>query len=202
MSSDPYINCYNACTGGGGPNWNPANDGTVPYISGNVMLPCYNGTPTLVASSTVNNNLRPQWNSGPMHLNSSNTFANLTDGSSNCILIGETAYVGITDNYPGALWVWSSAGRNSSNLPVVFNSAAVMSGMNKPTVDMTWAIVQQREGASNGHSMMQLGFSSWHVGGGHVVMGDGSVRFISENTDLATQQKLGNMQDGNVLGAF
>ncbi|MES2790698.1 MAG: DUF1559 domain-containing protein [Planctomycetota bacterium] len=42
--------------------------------------------------------------------------------------------------------------------------------------------------------------SSDHVGGVHVLMCDGAVRFISDNINLTTWQNLGNRADGNVLG--
>jgi hypothetical protein len=34
------------------------------------------------------------------------------------------------------------------------------------------------------------------------VLGDGSVRFISENIDGSTQNKLAKISDGQVLGEF
>ncbi len=43
---------------------------------------------------------------------------------------------------------------------------------------------------------------SLHVGGCHVVLGDGSVRFISENIAGATQNALAKIADGQVLGEF
>jgi hypothetical protein len=44
--------------------------------------------------------------------------------------------------------------------------------------------------------------SSEHVGGVHIVLADGSVRFISDNINLTIWQNLGNRSDGNVLGEF
>ena len=46
------------------------------------------------------------------------------------------------------------------------------------------------------------GFKSRHVGGAHFALGDGSVRFLSENIDYATYQKLGDRRDGQVVGEF
>ena len=43
---------------------------------------------------------------------------------------------------------------------------------------------------------------SRHVGGVHILMGDGAVRFASENIDFNTWQRLGHISDGNVLGEF
>jgi hypothetical protein len=44
--------------------------------------------------------------------------------------------------------------------------------------------------------------NSFHVGGVHAVMGDGSVRFISDATNFQTIQKLAVRDDGQVVGDF
>lgn len=43
---------------------------------------------------------------------------------------------------------------------------------------------------------------STHTGGCQVCLADGSVRFLSENIDYTTQQRLAYIDDGNVLGEF
>lgn len=43
---------------------------------------------------------------------------------------------------------------------------------------------------------------SWHVGGLHVLMADGAVIFLSENTDTTIRRNLDYIADGNVLGEF
>jgi prepilin-type N-terminal cleavage/methylation domain-containing protein len=43
---------------------------------------------------------------------------------------------------------------------------------------------------------------SFHVGGCHALMGDGAVRFISENIDSLTLKWLTGCQDGRVIGEF
>jgi hypothetical protein len=43
---------------------------------------------------------------------------------------------------------------------------------------------------------------SRHTGGVHTQMGDGSVRFITENIDLALWQNLGSINGGETLGEF
>ena len=43
---------------------------------------------------------------------------------------------------------------------------------------------------------------SQHTGGAQVVLGDGSVRFLSENLDRQVVRKLCNPQDGETLGEF
>jgi prepilin-type N-terminal cleavage/methylation domain-containing protein len=43
---------------------------------------------------------------------------------------------------------------------------------------------------------------SFHVGGVHATMGDGSVRFVNENIDFLTLKWLAGSQDGRVIGEF
>lgn len=43
---------------------------------------------------------------------------------------------------------------------------------------------------------------SRHVGGVQVLMGDGAVRFVSENVDLATWQNLGSINGDETIGEF
>jgi hypothetical protein len=43
---------------------------------------------------------------------------------------------------------------------------------------------------------------SKHTGGVQATMGDGSVRFFSDNIDISTWQNLGHIADGNMLGEY
>jgi prepilin-type processing-associated H-X9-DG protein len=43
---------------------------------------------------------------------------------------------------------------------------------------------------------------SFHTGGAHIVLADGSVRFISESLDALLLKALVGSQDGNVIGEF
>ncbi len=71
--------------------------------------------------------------------------------------------------------------------------------------------------SSNDHSDGQAPASSWHIGGVFVLMGDGAVRFISENIDVGNQAvadlrvgpspygvwgALGSMVGGEIPGEF
>jgi len=44
--------------------------------------------------------------------------------------------------------------------------------------------------------------ASFHTGGTQVLLADGAVRFLSENIDTTTFQRLGSMGDGAVIGEF
>jgi prepilin-type N-terminal cleavage/methylation domain-containing protein len=47
-----------------------------------------------------------------------------------------------------------------------------------------------------------VGFSSWHTGGLQAVLGDGTVRFLSENIDSRIYENLSRRSDGRTLGEF
>ena len=48
----------------------------------------------------------------------------------------------------------------------------------------------------------EVGFKSSHSGGSHFLLGDGSVRFISETINHQMYQYLGAKADGQVVGEF
>jgi prepilin-type processing-associated H-X9-DG protein len=43
---------------------------------------------------------------------------------------------------------------------------------------------------------------SFHQGGAHAVMGDGSVRFVTDGVDPITWQRAGSRADGQAMGDF
>ena len=45
----------------------------------------------------------------------------------------------------------------------------------------------------------ELGYKSQHVGGAHMLMGDGTVRFLNENTDMEVYSSLGSKADGKTV---
>ena len=61
---------------------------------------------------------------------------------------------------------------------------------------------QQLANVTSGNSGHVGGPSSNHIGGWHNVMGDGSVRFISENISLPLLRNLCHRADGEMLGDF
>jgi prepilin-type N-terminal cleavage/methylation domain-containing protein len=50
--------------------------------------------------------------------------------------------------------------------------------------------------------LVTVGFSSWHTGGMQAVLGDGTVRFLSENIDGTIYTNLSRRSDGKTLGEF
>ncbi len=119
-------------------------------------------------------------------------FASVTDGSSNTLLVGETAY-----NLPDYLFSFGSCrgesrfsftywcnpypGSTACTTEYAFNPNDVW---NDGVFDRGWV----------------RSFRSDHVGGVQFVFGDGSVHFVSENINAQTLDKLAARNDGEVLG--
>ena len=107
----------------------------------------------------------------------STSIRDATDGVSNTLLLCErrgelTSYVGIFSTTQGG----------------------VPTGMkiNSPQILVNSTLSYQNN----------TGASSFHVGGAHFVMGDGAVRFLSNNIDFATYNYLGGKADGQTVGDF
>jgi len=130
--------------------------------------------------------------------NSSVSFRDITDGTSNTILVGEVSAMqyGLnttTGNPPRAIGggLWPGIYQNKE-YDIVTRSVYYRSGINNSTPDYGYTID---------------GFGSYHTGGCHMLFADGSVHFISENISsasgtTATLQRLGARNDGQVVGEF
>lgn len=111
-------------------------------------------------------------------------MADITDGSSNTVAMAETTL----SVYNGRTPAWGYRGW-------------VM-----PGVDLVGQRINDWSYA--GQQSIQGRLGSWarsgslHTGGIHILIADGSVRFLSENIDTVTRQRLAYMADGNVLGEF
>ena len=142
---------------------------------------CHAGSETQIAAD----------NDGVFHLNSGTRFADVSDGSSNTIFFGEKA-ISKLDSKLG----WFSGTR-----------ATLRNTGTKPNAVFRDEAGHRRYGQIE-LSAKQLdpksvqGFSSHHTGGSHYALGDGSVRFLSENIDSQTYKFLGNRKDGEILEAF
>jgi prepilin-type processing-associated H-X9-DG protein len=131
------------------------------------------------------------------------TFASVTDGLSNTLMVGETlpsenAYLRRSGDfrYPGGNWACFNSGNNINSTIIPINYRITRDtychlddngNPPNPPGDPTrstdnWTII--------------FGFKSRHTGGANFVFGDGSVHFLSENIDMRTYQLLGCRNDG------
>ncbi|QDT98685.1 DUF1559 domain-containing protein [Gimesia aquarii] len=118
---------------------------------------------------------------GMFFRNSKIRFRDITDGSSNTLAFAETV-----GNKLGShqLFTWGAFGGGG---------IGVRSGINTNFPSLSgWSW--------NGDDF--TGPASHHTGGCHFLMGDGAVRFISENIDLGTLQDLTTRAGGEVVGEF
>jgi len=104
----------------------------------------------------------------------------VTDGLSNTLAFGESSYYTIDDGQPDDFPVWVGQVRDDEqNLFKTDASDIINSNIDDDSA------------------------YSYHVGGAHFTLGDGSVRFISENVDMNNIYRfLGGRNDGKVISEF
>ena len=110
----------------------------------------------------------------------------VTDGTSNTFAIGEA--IGAYSNW--TWWFWANGTTATTSIPL--NAPAVCSGGAGLQKDQ--ALRACRGDWNNNYS-----FKSMHSGGGQFCMGDGSVRFISENIDLNIYRAMGTIMNGEAV---
>ena len=131
------------------------------------------------------------YTNGALYVRSKTGFRDLTDGSSNVYLVGETRYCLTPSGRPDGFHSgWASGAKiHGSGTPLVL--AAARDQINS----------DPRHGGNTDtlNTMTKL-FGSFHPGGCHFLMADGSVHFVSENIDLALYQQTAIRDDGLPVG--
>jgi len=134
------------------------------------------------------------YTNGILYVNSKTRFRDITDGTSNTFLCGESIYNPITatgTSGQSIRWASTVAMRNDGRL--TGNLTAARDGIN------SWAGNPE---TGNTQIIMSHTFSSRHPGGCHFLMADGSVQFFSENMDITTYRSLGIRDDGLPIGGW
>lgn len=114
-------------------------------------------------------------------------FADVTDGLTNVIMIGE-GRPNCHDHGAGG-WFHGNAWWAATTAPLNYNTCQGEPGYVANSCN-SW-----------NNWMTSWGFKSRHVGGAHFLMCDGSVRFITESIDYVNYQRLGDRRDGNTITA-
>jgi type II secretory pathway pseudopilin PulG len=121
----------------------------------------------------------------PFGENSKCSMRDLSDGSSNTVMMSETT----REVYNGRGNAWGYRGHVM---------VGIWFAQNKINDWFVYWVPQSTPG-----TLVSWAYpGSLHTGGLHVVLGDGAVRFISENIDTTTRTKLGYIGDGQPVGEF
>ena len=129
---------------------------------------------------------------GIMFPRSATTFRDVTDGTSNTVMLAETRDQG------AAVWIDGSCASVAARW---FNPTATTPpyGGNSSSINYKPYFV----GYPPNLAIDQIyGPSSQHTGGAHHLMADGAVRFISENIDINTYDALVTRNGSEVIGDF
>lgn len=129
--------------------------------------------------------------------NSRIQFRDITDGTSNTVAIGEVPYgvngtrdsSGTLIDYRGSVWIGVTAEGARSNV-ATHQTLRAITGSGNPSTSY-------KINGTNAWS-----FGSHHMGGAQFVLADGSVRFITENIDGMTLNRISERNDGDVVGEF
>ncbi|QDT67040.1 DUF1559 domain-containing protein [Calycomorphotria hydatis] len=153
------------------------------------------------------------WTNGILYQNSKIKFRDITDGTSNCFIVGETKYqLGANGRSDSHRFGWASTIRGTGD--TVLGTVAAATDVKINEYDGDGNTGDTGFGGSAASSFGTVGgnaatnhlqgraFGSYHVGGTHFCMADGSVHFLSENIDITTYQNLGIRNDGNVISEF
>ncbi|MCA9088230.1 MAG: DUF1559 domain-containing protein [Planctomycetaceae bacterium] len=121
------------------------------------------------------------------------------DGTSNSLLIMEIVQMyGADNDFRG--WIWNDEpDAYSVYTRVTPNSSApdiVVRCVNRPQDN------QPCTTASSNPNAVTIAARSMHTGGVQVLMGDGAVRFLSDNISLTLYQGLGTINGSEVVGEF
>lgn len=138
-----------------------------------------------------------------MDTNSNTTIAHVTDGTSNTMVVSELRVGHSMDTSVNAVGgVCPQPGTQTNP------SARGRSWMYGESVrDYSYNTIyppnsQLAECNMNTGGEFILTARSFHTGGVHVLLCDGTVRFVSDNLDLTTWRRLGNRADGATVGEF
>jgi prepilin-type N-terminal cleavage/methylation domain-containing protein/prepilin-type processing-associated H-X9-DG protein len=157
-----------------------------------------------ISTTCADGNWRGNRQTGVFLMSNSNTetwftkMRDITDGTSNTAMLGEvsiSANVSPTNtgngNYP--LWAGGNYDGGCNGRTSVGGHMRIMDNVLDTT---TGQGIYRINGGSD------QAFGSRHTGGAHFLLGDGSVKFLSENIDITLYRGIGSKNGGETLGEF
>lgn len=136
---------------------------------------------------------RPNAGTGMFSANSGIRFGDISDGTSNTVMVGERCLgpngvrsaTGVLREYTGG--IWAGIPRDAtSNVNNHVSLCGELAGAN--------ARFRKLNARDSNNSL-----ASTHTGGGQFVLADGSVQFISENSDNVFIDRIADRADGGVV---
>ena len=156
--------------------------------------------------------------------NTKTRFRDVKDGTSNVVFVGERRMgrvcvltaAGSTTLINSECSVWAGLDGAGGTNPGAFLGTGTIGTPINSTYPATPATIPgqvirintKTDGANNsvGTQLTQdnstAGFNSYHTGGCHFLLGDGTVRFITENIDQNTYLRVLLRSDGETVGTF
>lgn len=142
---------------------------------------------------------------GVMFRNSGVRLRDVTDGLTNTVFVGERAPYLADAVWPGVVpgsehFSYNEFASSGTGGPGInYDNAGSYVGANSgPSIYEDPQIIHSPNWPG-GHTDQMY---SQHVGGCHIMLGDGSVRFVSDSMDMRTFQWLCSRQGGEVIGEF
>jgi prepilin-type N-terminal cleavage/methylation domain-containing protein len=138
---------------------------------------------------------------GIFYMNSRTRFGDIPDGSSNTLMVAE-----VIDDLDGTGAMCGSdrrynfAQNSDGNPPTDITEYLIGMESNDPINKYPNGACAEAIDPSAGNDGEWAG--SFHTGGAHFLIGDGTVRFISQNINMATYQGLSTRAGGEVVGEF
>jgi prepilin-type processing-associated H-X9-DG protein len=145
---------------------------------------------------------------GLFYRNSRNTFASVTDGTSNTIFVGERCAAHSPTTWTGAVtggrcpaWMattpWTSPYTPQSQAPSGPNGSAYDNADYDEALVLGHGNLSHLPNADNPFFDPDT-FWSMHIGGANFLFGDGSVQFLTSGIDPATYQALMTIAGGDI----
>jgi prepilin-type N-terminal cleavage/methylation domain-containing protein len=144
----------------------------------------------------------PATNKAIFNFNTSRLMRDVIDGTSNTVFASELISGASGSNDPRGVWAsdWGDQyvhmiGPNSSAPDIIWSAVGTWCPTpNPPQAPCT--------GTGTSWSEERYGARSRHTGGVHTLMGDGAVRFISNNINMPTWIALASIAGSEVIGDF